>query len=147
MQISARIAAGVSVIPAAGLKRIALEAVDAVPFTAWVRSLQPRTTKPSGSPQPPEPPADNQHPDLVGQRFAAKARIDVRIVHVTAEVALHLDVLLIAVGADTPIALLAVLGAQGVGIEIDSGITILGGRNFYLFTHRDSLAAADPSDR
>src|SRR6202030_4647360 len=103
-----------------------------IPGTAEVAALldnaevvDTRLAQTRGRQQSAEATTDNQHPDLVGQRFAGKARIDVRIVHVTAEVALHFDVLLIAVGADPPIALLTVLGTQGVGIEIDSRITIL----------------------
>ena len=77
--------------------------------------------------------ADDQHLDLVGQRLALDRR-DVRIVDVVRELAGDLDVLLVAVGAQALVALLAVLLAQRVGIE-------RGG------SHRDVVANGGRSQR
>ena len=56
--------------------------------------------------------------DLVGQRLAGEAGLDIGIVDIATEVAFDLDVLLIAVGAHALIALRAVFGAQFVDVEI-----------------------------
>ena len=66
--------------------------------------------------QPAEPAADDQDLDLVVQRLAFE-RLDVRVVDVARELARDLDVLLVAVVAQALVALLAVLLAQGIGIE------------------------------
>ena len=59
--------------------------------------------------------------DLVGQRLAGEAGLDVGVVDVVGELAGDLDVLVVAVGAQPLVALLAVLLAQGVGIEWELG--------------------------
>ena len=85
--------------------------------------------------QPAEATADHDHLDLVGERFALDRSIDVGVVDVVGEVALHLDVLLVAVVAQTLVALLAVLLPEGVGIEVE----IFGGRvggGHHLLTRR-----------
>ena len=59
--------------------------------------------------------------DLVGQRLAGEARLDVGVVDVVGELAGDLDVLLVAVGAQPLVALGAVLLAQRVRIEAQRG--------------------------
>ena len=66
--------------------------------------------------QPAEASADDDHLDLIGDRVALD-RLDVGIVDVVGEAALHLDVLVVAVGPQPLVALLAVLGPQGIGVE------------------------------
>ena len=79
--------------------------------------------------------ADDHDLHRVVQRRAGEAGIDVGIVDVAAEVALHFDVLLVAVGAQAFVALLAILGAQRIGIEIEFSLAVAGGRNFFSVTH------------
>ena len=55
---------------------------------------------------------------------------DVRVVDVVRELARHLDVLLVAVRAQALVALLAVLGAQRVGIE--GGLVELAGASAFV---------------
>jgi len=64
----------------------------------------------------PEAAADDQHLDLVGERISF-VRGDVGIVGVPLVLAGDLDVLLVAVGTETLVALLAVLLTQCVGVE------------------------------
>src|SRR5581483_10251796 len=63
--------------------------------------------------------ADDQDFHLVGLRLARRRRRDVRIVNVVAEVALHLDILFVAIGAKAPVAFLAILLTQRIGIEAE----------------------------
>ena len=60
--------------------------------------------------------ADNDHIGLVGKRCACE-RIDIWIHEVAREVASHFEVLLVAVGTQTLVALDAIFVAQCVGIE------------------------------
>ena len=62
--------------------------------------------------------ADDHHVDRVGERLAGEAGLDMRIVDIVAEVGGDLDVLVIGLGAQTPVALVAVFLAQGIGIEV-----------------------------
>ena len=62
--------------------------------------------------------ADDHHVDRVGEGLAGEAGVDVRIVDIVAEVGGDLDVLVIGLGAQPPVALVAVLLAQGIGIEV-----------------------------
>src|SRR5439155_13389228 len=61
--------------------------------------------------------ADHSHLDLVGQRIAGEAGLDVGIIEVVGELALDLDILLVALGAPALVALAAVAFEQRVGIE------------------------------
>ena len=67
--------------------------------------------------QPAEAAADDDDIDLVGQRLALEARLDVRVLDEVRELAVDLDVLLVAVGAEALVALAAVLLAQLLGVE------------------------------
>ncbi len=80
--------------------------------------------------------ADDYNVNRVGQRFAGIAGIDIRIVHVAAEVTLHFDVLFVAVRSKALVAFLAVFGAQRLGIEIEFLLTVAGRRNFFNIAHR-----------
>jgi hypothetical protein len=71
--------------------------------------------------QPAEAAADDEHFDFIGQRFALDRLVDVRVLDVVGERAGDFDVLLVAVGAQTLLALRRVLGAQCVRIEISNG--------------------------
>ena len=62
--------------------------------------------------------ADDHHVDRVGERLAGEAGLDIGIVDIVAEVGGDLDVLVIGLGAQPPVALVAVLLAQGIGIEV-----------------------------
>ncbi len=79
--------------------------------------------------------ADDQNVNRVGQRRASESRRDVGIIDVVAVVALHFDVLFIAVGADAFVALLAILGAQQFGVEVEFLSTIAGGWRFVSVAH------------
>ena len=73
-------------------------------------------TEPGAGEQASEAATDDQHLDLVGQRLAFD-RGDVGIVDVALELADHLDVLLVSDVSQPLVALLAVLVAQGIGVE------------------------------
>src|SRR5882757_6821059 len=79
--------------------------------------------------------ADYQNVNRVRQGRAREARFDIRIVDVTTKVALHLDVLFVAIGTDAFVALLAIPGAQRIGIKIKFLLTIASGQNFLSITH------------
>src|SRR5262249_34217180 len=64
--------------------------------------------------------ADYHHLDRIVDRFSVETGLDIRIVHVAAEVAFGLDVLIIAFGAQPLVALDAGSGTERVGIETDS---------------------------
>ena len=52
---------------------------------------------------------------------------------------LHLDILFVAICANAPVSLFTVLGAQRLGVEIDTLETIARGRITGSVTHRDKL--------
>ena len=72
-----------------------------------------------------EPAADDDHIDLVVQGRAGEARLHIGVIHVAAEVALDLHVLVIGVRTQALVTLEQVLAMQGNGVEIKGG----GGRH------------------
>ena len=73
--------------------------------------------QPGAGEQSAEPAADDQRLDLVAQRYAIDRGLDVGIVEIVRELAGHLDILLVAVGAQALVALFAVLRPQGRRVE------------------------------
>src|SRR5258706_5915404 len=71
--------------------------------------------------QPPKAATDDYGLEGFFDRCARETRIDVGVIDVAAEIALHFDVLFIAIGADALVALLTIPGAERIGIEIDAG--------------------------
>src|SRR5882672_6678335 len=107
--------------------------------------LHPSLAQTRACQQAAEAAADYQNVNRVRQRRARESRFDIRVVDVTAEVALHLYVLFIAIETDAFVALLAIPGTQRIGIEIELLLTIATGRNFLSITHKrplPSVAAA-----
>ncbi len=99
-----------------------------VPGAAEVRGrvddadvLDAGLAQPRAGQQPPEAAADHQHLDLVEERLALEAGLRVGVVEEVGELALDLDVLLVAVLAQALVALLAVLLAQGRRVEGELG--------------------------
>ena len=90
------------------------------PFSMILMSSMPASRRPSAGEQAAETTADDDDLDLVVQRIT-RQRLDIRVVDVAREVADHLDVLLVAVGAQPLVALDAVLLAQRIGIEGELG--------------------------
>src|SRR5271154_1262649 len=91
--------------------------------------------------------ADDHHVNRVGQRRPSEAWIDVRVIHIAAEVALHFDVLLVGVGADALVALLLIPGAEGFGVEVEPVLVIAGGRNVFDIAHGTKLLLEPYSTR
>src|ERR1022692_864341 len=89
-----------------------------------------------GCEQTAEAAADDQNFDIVVQRFSGEARVHIRIVDITFEVAFHFDVLLIAVLANAFVPLLAVLVAKSIGVEIELLATVAGRQTVGIVTHR-----------
>ena len=85
-----------------------------------------RSRAPASS--PPKPPPIDDDLDLVRERLPREAGLDVRVVDEAGEVALDLDVLVVAVRAEALVALGAVPVAEGVGVEAElCGIVRHGG--------------------
>ena len=80
------------------------------------KSSTPASRSRAPASRPPKPPPIDDHVDLVGERLALE-RLDVGVVEVVGELARHLDVLLVAVGPQPLVALLAVLVPQRVRVE------------------------------
>src|SRR5260370_1389426 len=135
VQISVGIAAGVSVVPSTGVEGVPFEAVDAATFLDDADILHPGLAQTRAGKEASEAAADDQNVNRVGQRRASETRRDVGIIDVVAVVALHFDVLFIAVGADAFVALLAILGAQQFGVEVEFLSTIAGGWRFVSVAH------------
>ena len=112
---TSHIAPGIAV-PVPGAAEVAALLDDADVLDAGL--AQPRAGQ-----QAAEAAADDDDVDLVGQRLARERRLDVGVVDEVGEVAVDLDVLLVAVGAQALVALGAVLVAQRVGIELQLGGT------------------------
>ena len=71
-----------------------------------------------------KPATDNDHIGLVGERSACE-RIDIWIDEIAREVASNFEILLVAIGAQTLVALDAILVAQCVGIERRSNSVVV----------------------
>src|SRR5579885_211701 len=84
-------------------------------------------TQPRAREQAAEAAADDQHFDRIVERRPRKSGLNVGIVYIAAEVALDFDVLIGAVGADAFVALLAIPGAQSIGIEVETVNSVVGG--------------------
>src|SRR5579863_7864697 len=76
--------------------------------------------------QPAKATADNCNLDVLFNRFARESGIDVRIIDIAAEIALHFDVLLVPVLAYALVALLPIFFAQRIGIETQLLIAVGG---------------------
>ena len=85
--------------------------------------------------------ADDRHLDVVEERLAGEAGLDVRVVDVVRELGRDLDVLVVGVGAQALVALLAVLLPQRVGIE-GNVADQFGDR--WLYLHADDRTDACP---
>ena len=107
-------------VPVPGAAEVAALLDDADVLDAGL--AQPRAGE-----QAAEAAADHDDVDLVGERRAREAGLDVRIVDEVREVALDLDVLLVAVVRAALVALVAVLLAQRVGIEAAARRIVRGG--------------------
>jgi hypothetical protein len=103
--------AGVAV-PVPGAAEVTGRIDHADPFDA--RLSQSRTGEQSA-----EAATDHHHLDLIEQRLAFEAGLDIGIVEVVGELLLDLDVLLVAVVAQAPVALRSVAGPQRVGVEAE----------------------------
>ncbi len=110
-------------------------------------ALDAGLAQPGARQQSAEAAANDHDVHRVVQRRTGEARIDIRIVDVTAEVALHFDVLFVAIGAKAFIAFLAIFGAQNLRIKIKFLLTIAGGRNLFGVTHRWKLQKLIRVDR
>ena len=64
-----------------------------------------------------EPGADDRNLDMIEQGIASEARLDIRIIDVVRELGDHFDVLIVGVGTQALVALVAILVAQRVRIE------------------------------
>ncbi len=82
-------------------------------------ALDTRLAQPRSRQQPAEAAADDRNLHVVEQRRAGEARRDIRVVEVMGEPPFDLDVLLVPIGAQPPVALLAVSLAQRIGVEGD----------------------------
>jgi hypothetical protein len=66
---------------------------------------------------------DNQYIDLVGEGFSFDRLVEIGVVHVVAELALNLNVLLVAIGTQAFLTFCPVSLAKGLGIEfLERGI-------------------------
>ena len=81
--------------------------------------LEARLAQAGAHQQAAEAAADDRELDLVEDRLAREARLDVGVVDVVGELGLDLDVLLVAVVAQPLVALGEVFRVQRVGIEVD----------------------------
>ena len=70
-----------------------------------------RIAQPGAGKQAAEPAADHHDLLVVGERRAVDGRIDIRVVEIVRELTLHLDILLVGVGAQTLVTLLPIPGA------------------------------------
>ena len=85
--------------------------------------------------RPPKPPPIDDDFDVVGQRRAGEARLDIGIVEIVRELALDLAILLVAVGAQALVALGEIFFLQRIGIKAE---LVLGGflARFCCLRHR-----------
>jgi hypothetical protein len=99
-------------VPVPGASEVRRRVDDADVFDAGLAQPCPGQEAPEAAP-------DHQHLDLVEERRALEAGLRVRIVEEVGELALDLDVLLVAVLAQAPVALLAVPLAQRRRVEAE----------------------------
>src|SRR5262249_23611524 len=107
-------------IPVPGAAEVAALLDDA-------KVLHARLAQTCAREQAAEAAADNQNLQRLMQGLGGEAGLDIRIVDIVTEVSPDLDVLFVTVGTDALVALLAVLGAESIGIETELFGTAGGG--------------------
>ena len=92
-------------------------AAEVAAFLNDANILDPGPRRRAAAKRPPKPPPTITTSTMSDRGLRVK--VNVRIVDIVADIGGDLDVLVIGVGAQPPIALVAVLLAQGIGIEVE----------------------------
>ena len=104
--------------------------------------FDPRLAQPRAGEQAAEAATNDHHPDLVGQRLALDRRNDVGIAEEVRELARHIGILRVALGAEALVALFAIFGAECDRIEAQIGVRgVMDGLR--VDTHRFGLGSKD----